>query len=403
MRRGVVGVAIGADGVYAAWRDRRGEERRWSTRLTGPSFADALPAAFDELACAIAGKSKTIAIAVLPPVARLRRIDLPAMSADDARLVIARSASRHFLFVEEPVVCGVERAGAGTVIAGAVSATFLDALASGAQGAGLVIERVVPAHASWRNAAVARNASLASAGGSVFVHGASEATAFTVEKGRVTHVRRLVNGAQAGDAYVLTRDAEDAAFIAAANASGVSSLELMSESTRRSIHRRARRVATALAAASVACLVAAAGVYRLGLSREADAIAAERGRIARSVNAAVGARDTLAALTRSLDAISTLETTSPRWSAVVARIAGALPQDATLAVLRGDADSVSLDGQAQNGAAVFTALRGAPGVLAVRPTAPIRQEAVPGQQPLEHWTVTTQIHHATAISGGKRR
>jgi Tfp pilus assembly protein PilN len=142
---------------------------------------------------------------------------------------------------------------------------------------------------------------------------------------------------------------------------------------------------------AAACVVAAGGIYRWGLSRHLDIIAERRSALRSRLSAAVAARETLDQVTRSVNAIQSLERRSPRWSATVARIAVALPRDASLIALRADGDSVSLEGLAGNAAAVFAALRSVPGVVDVRSTAPIRQEFTVGQNSIEHWTLAFRV------------
>jgi hypothetical protein len=56
-----------------------------------------------------------------------------------------------------------------------------------------------------------------------------------------------------------------------------------------------------------------------------------------------------------------------------------------------------MQGQATNAAAVFGALRAAPGVTSVRSNAPIRQELVAGHETSEHWTATLHVAHGDAV------
>ena len=118
----------------------------------------------------------------------------------------------------------------------------------------------------------------------------------------------------------------------------------------------------------------------------------QRSALRSRVSAAVAARETLDHLTRSVNAIQSLERRSPRWSATIARIAVALPRDASLIALRADGDSVSLEGQAGNAAAVFAALRSVPGFVDVRSTAPIRQELTVGQSSIERWSLAFRVN-----------
>jgi hypothetical protein len=182
------------------------------------------------------------------------------------------------------------------------------------------------------------------------------------------------------------------ALIAADAARFTHSLQLLSDSARRARINAQARVTRRLFGVAAACVIAAGGVYRWGLSRHLDIIVQQRSALRSRVSAAVAARDTLDHLTRSVNAIQSLERQSPRWSATVARIAVALPRDASLIALRADGDSVSLEGQAGNAAAVFAVLRSVPGIVDVRSTTPIRQELTVGQRSIERWSLAFRVN-----------
>jgi hypothetical protein len=113
----------------------------------------------------------------------------------------------------------------------------------------------------------------------------------------------------------------------------------------------------------------------------------------------MAARDSLATLNETLNAIASLEQSSARWTALLGRVATSLPREASLTSMRADGDSASFDGEAANASLVFSALRTAPGILAVSPAAPIRQETAPGAPPIERWMISTRVDHRAAVAG----
>ena len=177
--------------------------------------------------------------------------------------------------------------------------------------------------------------------------------------------------------------------------------ELIHDATRQARSEAQLRVTRWLLCATAACVVAAGGVYRWGLSRHLSVVAIQRNAIRPRVTGAVAARDTLDLLLRSISAMRLVERVTPRWSSAIARIVVALPEDASLITLRADGDSVSLDGQASDAASVFTAFRSTPGVVDVRATAPIRQELAVGESPIERWTIALRVARMVAAQGNK--
>jgi hypothetical protein len=244
------------------------------------------------------------------------------------------------------------------------------------------------------------------------IPGTGETSTLLVNGGKISIVRRLRSSETSPGVTSLDKPAQarffigdhesrSPAMIAAEAAAKTHSLEFVPDSERRARLNRQVRVSRLLMGVAVACVLASAGAYRRGLSHQLDAITSQRGALRARVTQAMAARDTLASLAGSINAIGALHRSAPRWSAVFSRIAIALPRDASLIGLRADGDSVTLEGQASNASAVFGALRSAPSVVGVRSTAPIRQELTVDKGSVERWTLALRVAHDVAVLSGR--
>jgi hypothetical protein len=244
------------------------------------------------------------------------------------------------------------------------------------------------------------------------VPGNNETSAVVVRGGRISIARRLrsretslgvsSSGKSAQATFFIGgHESRSPAMIAAEAAGSTRSLEFVPDLELRARVDRQVRASRLLMGVAAACVFASAGAYRRGLLHQLEAITSQRGALRARVTQAVAARDTLASLTGSINAIGALQRSAPRWSAVFSRIAIALPRDASLIGLRADGDSVNLDGQASNASAVSGALRSAPSVMGVRSTAPIRQELTVDKSSVERWTLALRVAHDVAVLSGR--
>lgn len=192
--------------------------------------------------------------------------------------------------------------------------------------------------------------------------------------------------------------AEVAALLAALHAPRAAGPELLPDVLHVARRRRARRGAAILAASAVALLAGAAGLEYHGLGRELEVVAGRRAEIRAGVEEALRAREVLTALDDRLAALRAIEATGPRWSDVVPILAEHLPRGAHLVALRAVGDSVVLEGAASNAAAVFEALRAAPGIDGVRADAPIRREVGEGGAPVEWFAVALRLAPASGAA-----
>ena len=416
-----VGVAIGMDLISATWR-AQGRTVDWNASFAhdggGAPSLESLRLAFADLRTRLPSPARVaVAVAILPPLARVRRIELPRMTNEDRRLAVSRTAERYFLGLSESVVCAVERRTreglAVPFLAAAVSSRVVNDLQQAIGQLGWAIDRFVPAHSAWIAAARGRWSKLRRGDGTLVVSGDAETSVLMVRGGRISIARRL-RTSEASSAieslgapmtsmfFIGGQDGRSPALVAAEAARKTRSLELVPDSEVRARFNAQARTTRMLMGVSAACMLTSAGAYRWSLSHRVDAIVNQRSALHARVSQAVAARDTLAGLAGSNTSIGLLERSAPRWSAVFARIAVALPSDASLIGLRADGDSVNLEGQASNASAVFGAFRSAPGVIGVRATTPIRQELAFGKTSVERWTLALRVAHDAIGRSGRR-
>lgn len=333
------------------------------------------------------------ATVLMPPNAQVRVIELPRMSAGDAGKVIERNVTKYFPDASGAMTVAVARLrGSRTAwIVTAVPAPVLSqAYAANAGG-----DAVVPAQAAW---------AMAVGDGCAIVHCAGFAWRIEASAGQLVSVRRvpahLVH--LLGTARMLARSDDEALRAATLNARRVRSLHLLPEGVRAQRAKAAARVGRAAGVAAAALLLLAAGVNLWGERRELSAIRAQRAAHAESVRNALALQDTLLAAADRVIGVASADASAERWSAVIAQVAGALPPDAHLTAFRAELDSVSLEGQATNAAGVFAAMRMAPGFVAVRATAPVRQEGT-GEAVVERFLLGARVDLRAALGASEGR
>lgn len=333
-------------------------------------------------------------LVLLPPVAQVRRIELPRMSADDARMAIERNVARYFPDAAEPMTVAVQPVrGSRTswIVAIAPTAVVTAAYEETAKG-GVALGAVVPAQAAWAGAA---------GEGAVTVRHGDVTWRLEVARGELLAVRRVPASLEATlpPSRVLARTDEEAVRAATRDAHRVSVLHLVPDAIRAARAAAARRFVRIAGVAAAALLILSAGVNLWGERRELESLRARRAQHAAAVRATMLLQDTLTGATDRIGAIAGVDARAERWSAVIAQVAGALPPDAYLTAFRAEADSVSLEGQATNAAGVFAAMRTAPGIMAVRATAPVRQEGGAGQPVVERFLLGARVDPRSALGG----
>lgn len=366
-RRHSVSVSISETRLYAilpaavrAWLDPAGRDgygsitpsqpvmssspapREWP--LTPLSRTDAewpaLVAALTELRKALPERYSRLEVALLPPLARVRRVELPKLRAAELRLVLSRNAARYFPSVREPhTAAGIAltRSSPTPYLMAAATTRLVEAIARAAQQSGWELATIVPAPA-------------------VFAAAAPE----------------------------------------------TSPPELLPE--RMYLHRAAvhRRNITRLAAVLTAAVVLAAAGVLARARYVLHQVVIQRTALAGRANLAAKAHGDIAAIDAPMGALGRIETSAVVWSQVVADLADVLPPDAYLSALHARGDSLSVAGTAAHGGDVFARMDGAKLIGNVRSAGPIRQEARPNMPPADQFDLTARIPGAAPLYAVKK-
>lgn len=462
-RRRTLGVALAADRVTVALDDGHAAARTWERRLPAHAAAEpdawaaalapALEEALAEACLAPRAAGPRLHVALLPPLAECRRVELPGLAEEEAQRVLARDAARHFPGVAAACVAGATGLGDGRAFLAAVApAELVDAVHRAAARVGAAIASIAPAYAAWAHWAAALPARPASNATTrlVLLLLDGRADLLRLDGGDVVALRRLSTvglapdgvadavdaaarawdaaasweiaiagdaaltapldaalGGREGRLHPLTSAADGAADpvrLAAIHAPRVRRApSLLPDGVRAARARGAARrtLATALAAAM---LVGAAAALELwGTHREARHLAGQRAALRDSLGGALAVRDTMAGALGRLAALRRAEAESPRWSAAIAAVARHLPREAYVLSLAAEGDSVVLDVAAERAGPVFEALGRAPELPAVRAQGSIRSAASDDDTgPLERFTLVVHITGAAATTAPER-
>ena len=446
---GRVAVAIGPDAVYAVRAGRRCTARGqvWSRALEPPLPETAeggqhpgeaghhaanevgwpsLARALGELRAELGLEGGRLDIALLPPLAEARRLELPRAAAAQVRRLLAREAERLFIGARGPQLTGalpVARGGSPTPMLAAAAATpVVQAVFSAAEAAGWHVDTIVPAHGAWlaglASLGCVRERELAlvaacddglhilrlrdgalvalrrlpawSLGAPAFgaalrerldppaEHGVS-ASAFRVAilGPPVLRERVLAVLAESG-AQALPLPFDDASAFAAAFAGVARGPCLTTDARRAAARSRSRRLLLRWLTLAAGVAATAAGTELWGIHRDLSAVRQERRRIAAAVSAALERREALEQAFAQAAAVANLASAGRRWSEELVALAEMLPGDAYLRGFVAEGDSITLYVVARDGAAVMKALAAPAAVVDARLVAPIRQMESPG-------------------------
>ena len=401
-----VGVAIGEDVIAARWN----ASELAITPSRGPT-ADALREARCELDRAIGTAHRIIAsVAILPPLAQVKRIELPKMSEDDYRLAVATNAQRHFFGLGQSPVCGAvairpsKRGHDVPVLAFAVPLELIESIVIAFGDSAWTIDRIVPAQAAWVSDVMRRNPRLRRGEVSIGARLEREISVVEVETGSIKCVRRLRGSEdfqpiEPKRPWCLIGTGEldrSAAMMAAAAAKSPRRFEIVPDSARRARAARDRKVTRLFIVAACLNLVAAAISFRWRLDQQVALVAERRAAIRASVARALALQDSMRRLVERTTAVAELERTAPRWSAVLSRIVVSLPADAELSSIRAESDSVMLEGQSTDASRVVSALGRTDGVKSTRMRSPIVHEGLANETAAERWQLAVRVDRQAA-------
>lgn len=451
VRTPVLGVALSANRCVATWAAADGtlNTRDLPIDTTGAdawsALHDAMRQVLDGVRAVRSDDACTVRVALLAPLVEVRTVTLPPVSTHDAQRLLARAAARHFLSVTESMVVGVSTpvavdGGATTRVAAAVPARLLRAIRDAVTAAGGTLGDVVPALVTWPLGDAPRRAPFA-----VIEVSDHLFELVTWQHGAPVAVRRFARpddlsalgdacAAQGDPVTLIAADPAGAAIETALTQRGVSlaraDADAPASRTSSAAARAAWRLATmpwlanaealplALAdtdrdtaprsgasssvwqrrmlLAAGLLLLATAGVYRVGVLRELQAVRAARATLAPVLDS-LGLRaraDDPFALERTVRA--TARTAVP-WARVLATLGVTLPRDAHLLSVRATGDTIVLDGAARDAGAVFAALERAR-FADLAATAPVRRERSATGEVTERFTFRARVPQRRATT-----
>jgi hypothetical protein len=398
MRPAPIGIALAADRIATTtW------SRPLAPRPPGAEDWEDLRGALVELrerlAPGVPGASRSpgAAIALLPPLAQARVIELPPLRPAEYRRILTRDAARYFptgrvaqLAAGVPLAAGRSPV---PVLAATAASDLIDVIVRAVAAAGWRLDAIVPAAAAWLRGAPRPH-------GILVVPVGATVEVWRVADGVPTALRRLPGAPQAVAALVaeLAQEGEPRELVhdplgaAAAGVVRARGPELVPDQMLAARRHRLRYTVTRLAAAAVVLLIAAAGFDWWGAERQLGAIARRRAALGGDVAVALARQDSVEHLVARHATLERAAAAGVRWSEVLADVTDSLPRDAYLIAFRGRGDSVGLEGVAQHAASVFAALARAPRVAGLRADAPIRQEvARGGGPPIERFAVAARL------------
>jgi hypothetical protein len=439
------GVAISSTELCAADVRLRGSaERVWRAPLDPPPSDGGpwptLASAFSELARVLGTTQGTLAISLMPPLTEVRRLELPPLRDEEVQRLLARNAGRYFVNARGPQLVGAigaTRRAKGElvpVVAAAASTRLIAAIRSAAELSGWTIDVIAPAESAWAAAALSLWPSFVKQNAWAIMAHEDRTDLLQVEGGRLVGVRRFRAGAvdapmivdtvgptaRLGVAGTVARRREVVSALAAlgltaATATGewsavadrpdvlAASLAgseigpvLRADDALAVDRAQMRRQAWMIAGAAAALVFVAAAIELWGVHRQLRMVQAERARIRPQIASTLVGRTTVEATYRHLAALGEIERSSPQWSAVIAALSDAVPDDAHLTAIRAREDSLIVDGLAEHAARVFDALEKTDLLVDVKAPAPVRREQQPDGTALDHFTIAARVVRPSA-------
>lgn len=457
-----IGIAIGPDRMWAVGSGGRtlsfGRSDGGELRVreleplgSGTEWMD-LADALRELRDAVGGDAGAIAVSLLPPLVRMRRLELPPLTDEETRRVIERSAGRYFTGVRDPQTVGVVRLThqlrrTGIVVAAAAPARLINAILEAAHATGWSVSGIVPAHAAWVAGARAQWSQLGRESAQLAVLREDTTELVRIERGAIAAIRQfgvasarldqLIDAvADPGDGLgplpLLTigpdhrrdeligplRDrgialgeraarwramSQSPEAMAAAFAGDAHGFDLLPQAAHAVRDHRTRLAAAWLAAAAVLLVLIGAAAQLWDAKRELAALEAKRAEIRAAVSEVVEARGMIDAIQRRVAALTPLESNATHWSAVLAEVARYLPRDAYLVDVRGASDSLMVEGLAGRAAGTFAALERAPTIRSVRPAGAIRRDVTADGVPVERFSIAARLAGSDSVLAATRR
>lgn len=426
-RRAHIGLAVGADGITAV-AQRADTEHVIVHRFAGDDVAaelhDAISALRADLDAAFGVElaGATADVALLPPLAETRLLQLPPLRPAEAAAVIRRDARRYFLDVPTPLLVAVpdaKRAAGEPLLAGAASATLVEAIRSGVTAAGWRCRIITSADAAWLAAATERTSAV------IAVHGhtahvvrvgssapaglrrapASQTAEIIAAAGDAGSVRLFatpadrdeLRAALAASGWSVDAAADWSASVAAARHADRSSIVLTPETAIAEQRDAERSVAVRLAVAAVLLFVASAAVELWGAARELDEVRGRRAEIRAQVGPLLAARDSLELLSARAVDVENVARTTPRWTAALFDLAMLLPHESYITRLHATGDTLVLDGEGVRAGAALQALRSAGSLRDAQLLGTVDRELADGSTALERFRLRARLASTATV------
>ncbi|HEY4217922.1 MAG TPA: PilN domain-containing protein [Gemmatimonadaceae bacterium] len=434
------GIALSPTELCAADVRLRGSaERVWRAPLDPPSLDGgawpSLASAFAELARALDTTQGIAAVALLQPLIEVRRLDLPPLRDGELTRVLTRNAQRYFVNARGPQLVGasrvVSRSKAETqpIVAAAASARLVAVIRAAAEQSGWTIDTMQPAEGAWAAAASSLWPAFAKQSAWMVVANDDRTELLQIDAGRLVGVRRF-RGSAADAAIIVDTvgararlgvvgsatqrrellasfgasglapatavgewaNANDRPDVLAAHFAGSDAGPVLRADEAIAQDRvRTTRLAWTMTAAAAALIVVAAGLELWGVHRQLRIVQAERTALRPQIASTLVGRTTVEATYRNLITLGEIERSSPRWSAVIAALSDAVPDEAHLTAIRAREDSLIVDGLAEHAARVFDALNQTSLLTDVKAPAPVRRELQPDGKALDHFTISARV------------
>ncbi len=396
-----IGLAIAGDRVLARSLGG-GDALSWRRELPAigeslDGWRDALRDALRSLHTAAPGAA-SLRVALLPPLAEVRVVELPTIGGEQLRAVVVRDASKYFAVGAEPQVVQVRPAddraqtAFSSHLLSAAPERVVSAVLRAASESGWSVESLSPAQIAWGEAG----------GGGASANGTRKKAIVSMNNRiellelagpRITQIRRL-RGVGSGTATEgvrsLASNSEDAAALAARYVPSNDEDSLWPDEVRADRERAKFATATRFAIGAVVLLVLAGIVDWIGAGSALSRVAAERSAIAPRVSVALATRDSIQTLDAQRAALESFSAGSARWSTTLVELSRALPQSASLVSFRASGDSVFFVGDAEHAADVFIALGASKTFKGVRADAPIQQQMDNGVVIAERFTIAAK-------------
>jgi hypothetical protein len=438
-----VTIAISATELTAVHPELRSGDGAWRVQLEPASETNgwsSLAGALAELARALGGagvvgaQNGSLVVSLMPPLTEVRRLELPPLRADELQRTLTRDASRYFVQARGPQVVGVSlpsrrpRRAPVPVVAAAAPVRLINAIRGAAQQTGWSVDAISPAETAWTAAAFALWPVLAKQSGHALVAQDDRTDLLQFDGGRLAGVRRFRAGAadaamivdsiggpsarvgalgptgparelsaalasfglsavRAGDTSASDRPDALAARFAGSSVGPV----LRGEDSVALERAGARRAAWIVAAAAVVLFAVAAGIQLWGVRRQLAELRAEREALRPQLAATMVGRTTVDATYKHLVTLNQIESSSPRWSSVIATLSQSVPEEAYLTAIRARQDSLIVDGLAGHAARVFDSIERTRGFSDVKSAAPVRREVQEAGPALEHFTIAARV------------